>query len=66
MIITGGFAIPAGFLRMPYSVLPSNGIATRSPEGDRCGSASLRHSTAFRCAACIWGMSCVNRNLPKW
>ncbi len=32
---------------------PSNGMATRSPDGTRCGSAIRRHSTAFMWAAFI-------------
>ena len=35
--------------------LPSKGISTRSPGGERWGSASLRHATAFMCAARICG-----------
>ena len=62
----GGRAAPAGRRRMPANDLPWNGIRTYSPGGRRCGSASLRHSTAFMCAARICFGSCTNTNFAKW
>ena len=62
MTTTGGFVDAGGLRRMPASFLPSYGISTRSPGGRRCGSASLRQSIAFMCAAFICARSCTNRN----
>ena len=50
---------------IPVVKPPVDKPITTNACGRRNGSASLRHSTAFTCAARIWPVSITNTNLAK-